>query len=133
MAYVTVRPSSVAGGGNGVFTTALGGYSEGDFITQYAGTMMSDAQVSAKKHNPEHTIYCSTFSRPYLSGLNTPVVGKGVGSFINRRDEENASNVKFVYRFAKTKDESVWVVAVKAIKPEQELFVSYGNSFTIIN
>ncbi len=131
LSYVTVKQSTITGGGNGVFSTALGGYNEGDFITQYCGDLMSEAQVTTKKHNQEHTIYCSAFSLPYLSGLNSPVVGKGVGSFINRRDDANASNTKFVYRFAKTEEESVWIVAVKTILPNEELFISYGNSFKI--
>ncbi len=80
----------------------------------------------------EHTMYCSTFTAQYLSGLTVPVVGLGVGSFVNRRDEQHESNTKFVFRFAKTEFESVWVVAVKDIKSGTELFMPYENSFRLI-
>jgi hypothetical protein len=133
LSYVTVRPSTVLGGGNGVFTTGLGSFNEGDFITEYVGVLLSEAQFTANQHNPEHTLYCATFSLPYLSGINEIVIGKGVGSFINRRDKENPANTKFVYRFAKTKAESVWIVAVKKIEMHEELFVPYGNSFSLLH
>jgi hypothetical protein len=131
LSYVTLKPSSVVGGGNGVFTTSLGSYRKGDFITQYVGTLLSKEQVLENQHNPEYTLLCSSFSLPYLNGINQPIVGKGIGSFINRRNEENSANAKFVYRFAKTAEESVWIVAEKDIKSGEEIFISYGNSFKI--
>jgi hypothetical protein len=132
LSYVTVKSSTIANAGNGVFTTALGSYREGDFITQFCGTLMNEQQVLDKQHNAQHTMYCSTFTAQYLSGLTVPTVGKGVGSFVNRRDEQHESNAKCVLRYAKTENESVWIVAVKDIKPGSELFIPYGNSFKLL-
>jgi hypothetical protein len=132
LSYLTVKPSSVVGGGNGVFTTALGSFDEGDFITEFCGDHLSKEDYKASKHRREYTIECRDFQKPYISGLDYAKVGFGVGSLINKCDDKNLPNIKFVYRFAKTSRESVWVMATRRIVPNSELFTVYGNGFRIL-
>jgi hypothetical protein len=130
--YCEVKESTIDGGGLGVFT-CMYPLRKNDIITQYEGTLLTKEQFKHGLHNPQHTMLIKQFTPQYLSGITTPVDGKGMASFINRADQKvNLKNVEFVFRGAKTNEQTVWARATTNISVGSELFGSYGNGFRLI-
>lgn len=121
------KQSTITDAGYGLWTTDFGDFQEGDYITQYAGTLLTEQQYKNKEHNPQHTIYCRGFKKPYLSGLTEPKEGEGYGSFVNRG---TASSVNCEYVF-KSEDQTVWLRATKYIAKTTEMFTVYGGGFHV--
>ena len=90
-------------------------YTKGDLLTKYDGVDCSRAQV------------CSIFPQThinqteglYVDGLRTPVVGRGVGSFVNHSVNANAKCVRM--------EGAVVIVATKGIKVGAEVTINYGT------
>ena len=90
-------------------------YKKGDLLTKYDGVDCSRAQV------------CSIFPQThinqteglYVDGLRTPVVGRGVGSFVNHSVNANAKCVRM--------EGAVVIVATKGIKVGAEVTINYGT------
>lgn len=128
--YITLRESQISGGGRGVWTTHTS-YCQSEYLTEYGGVFTTAEQVEKGDYNRQHTIECAGFTEPYLSGLTTPVVGLGLGSFINRGSRDSSAlqvNCEYVWR---KESQTVWVRCITYIPPYSELFISYGSGFHI--
>ena len=73
----------------------------------------------------------------YLEGIHEAHIGSGLGSLINRPNPNQKANVRF-YEIRGTvpprvgaKAPRVLILALKLIKPGEELLVHYGNGFQI--
>lgn len=127
--YLIYKNSLIAKAGGGVFTTYFS-FDPGDIITQFEGELMSGDQVCQKEHNIGYTLYCATLSKPFISGIKQIEVGKGFGSFINRRTIDHKKNVEFVFCAA---TDTVWVRATRYIAAGEELYTSYGLHYKRMN
>ncbi len=92
---------------------------------------MSQKMFEAGLHEPQHTMWCRSFAKPYLSGITKATIGMGLGSFVNRRNKEHRKNVEFVCKGSKTANPTVWIKAMCTIVAESELYASYGTSFKL--
>jgi hypothetical protein len=128
ISILEIKPSKQPGGGNGVFSKST--IQVGDFVTWYQGEWMEVAPDS------EYTIKLID-SGGYLEGIHEAHIGSGLGSLINRPNPNQKANVRF-YEIKGTvppqvgaKAPRVLIIALKLIKPGEELLVHYGNGFQI--
>ena len=101
-------------------------------ITTYAGTKKSLVQVKALKNTKEYdylilptrTGINKINAKPYVLGLMDPVVGKGLGSFVNApyNGSKYASNCSFKYDPI---IKHTLIYAIKDVWPGDELYMSY--------
>ena len=131
--YVRLAPSKLPVelmAGRGVFSNRH--FIKNECITSYAGTKKSLAQVKALKNTKEYdylilptrTGINKKNSMPYVLGLMEPVVGKGLGSFVNApyKGSNYASNCSFKYDPIIKR---TLIYAIKDVWPGEELYMSY--------
>jgi len=114
-----IAPSSIAGAGDGLWTTRP--RKPHDLIAQYTGETMTDVQCTAR-YGPRATA-------PYALEVarNTVIDAAGrrcAGAYANHRPLGRAN-----CRFTRRKDGTVWISACRRIRPDTELFVSYGRAY----
>jgi SET domain-containing protein len=113
---VEIRDSTLVGAGKGLF--AKREFHAGDVICEYIGKMLSVKEVFRLE---DHS---------YLMRLGSPNIyidGKDVFSFA-RHINDNRNKLKHNVKFEKYPQErKALVVAIKNIKPGDELFVDYGK------
>ena len=129
--YITYKKSGlkVKKAGNGVFTTNIGYFEVNDFITEMSGDLFTAEEFEEKKSKIVETSYAVEITKQlYLIGLKKPVVGKGLGSFINRGNR-STNNCKYMIN---KKLGKVRIVATKVIEPNNELFMPYGSGYKMI-
>jgi SET domain-containing protein len=130
LAYVS--DSKITGAGRGVFANTK--LVEDQMVTRYDGTIRQ--HLSTNLRTRQYTIKVeqkkkkgnNTSSYLYLWGLTDPMVGRGLGSFINRPKRGQRPNCIFEVDDDR---KTVWVKALKNIKKGTELLVSYGHGFRI--
>jgi SET domain-containing protein len=89
-----------------------------ELITYYDGERI-DYSV-ARSRDPSH-IRSVAFGHEAIDGLREPAAGRGAGSFCNHSDRPNA-------RYH-TRDDCVWIKALRDIHPGEEVLVSYGKTY----
>jgi SET domain-containing protein len=117
---VYVAPSGIAGAGDGLFT--LVSRKRGDFLAPYVGRVINRAQMDEMYGEDNLAPYTVQISRDLLIDA---ACARGIGAMANHALPANA---KFVTN-ARTK--TVKVVATRALAPNQEIFVDYGNEYFI--
>jgi SET domain len=129
---VTVGPSKIQDAGRGVFANA--DLVKKQVVTRYDGEIHHHESID--NHVRQHTIKVEqkkkkgndTSSYLYLWGLTNPMVGRGLGSFLNRPKRGQRANCIFEVDDDR---KTVWVKALKNIKTGTELVASYGHGFRI--
>ena len=140
MYHVQVRPSSIAGGGKGLFaydkTKAPDAVvfkgkkkhrfsvSAGDLICPYNGEILSREQMDDR--------YGTTHTAPYGIQIRNnryedSALHRGVGSLINHKAIGRGANCEFVIN----RNQRIELKAMKDIRNGEELFVSYGNRYVL--
>lgn len=114
--------------GMGVFTRKV--IQKGTIITTVAGEKISIDEYERlsimQSYKLRYTIFFN--SKNIFQPLHEPVVGRGLGSFINNGGHNNAgkNNCKFSYS---NKDDVVYVRTTKIVKAYHELFIPYGTGY----
>jgi hypothetical protein len=131
--YVRIAQSklpSVLNPGRGVFTNKH--FVKNEYITTYEGIKLNLVQVNALKNKKEYdyiilptrTGMHKKNATPYILGLMNPVVGKGLGSFVNApyKGSNYAANCSFKYDSI---IEQTVIFAIKDVWPGDELYMAY--------
>lgn len=74
--WLEIKNSTRAGAGSGVFTKVV--FQKDDFITCYEGDLVDNEDDVTNK---DYAL--KVYGKPTIDGITTPILGKGVGSFIN--------------------------------------------------
>jgi len=106
----------------------------GDYVTVVHGNTVRVEDTSFMKRT--HLFRLSVTNKTVLLGIDVPVEGKGLGSFIQRGDAstKDATPCKRVCdtncMFINIKGE-IFIKITKHIKKDRELFMSYGQGVTV--
>jgi hypothetical protein len=112
--------STILNGGGGVFARRC--YHPGDIITVFDGDVL-DRSIPLSNREKDWTVEVGGLR---VRGSQQPVRGRGLGSFINGSDHGHKANVRF---HAFRTSSLVAVECMRFIRPNQELFVSYGAGY----
>jgi len=120
---VEYRQSVIPGSGCGVFARV--GLREGDVVTRFEGEI-----VSATPTDPEYAIeFKFGVQVCYIDGIRTPVIGKGLASFVNRESRtipKARKNCVIVGVGGR-----MYVQVIRNIKPGSELYTVYSRGYRI--
>ncbi|EZG44527.1 SET domain protein [Gregarina niphandrodes] len=125
---VEVGPSTIAGGGSGLFTARA--FRKGELVTEYVGEILDRAEAE-RRCSVGQFQYIGTLQAQqyYIDGLRVPEAGRGGASFINHAQPKlaNAAWVEvadrrlcFPRKFAR---------ATRALAPGTEVFINYGKTY----
>ena len=133
--YVKIAPSklpSELNPGRGVFANRH--FVKNEYITTYAGIKKTLVQVNSLKNTKEYDYIIlptrngmhKKNAAPYVLGLMEPVVGKGLGSFVNApyRGSNYAANCSFKYDPIIKR---TVIFAIKDVWPGDELYMAYSR------
>jgi hypothetical protein len=110
---------TIEGGIRSLFSSHNTVFVKGDYITTYPHN--TDPTQDALNNYKIHTLKNS----PDIVGLTTPVIGVGLGSFINSTwNNSGIKNCEFQYH-----NGVMYVVAIKFISYNTELFTTYGVGY----
>jgi hypothetical protein len=116
--------------GNGVFATAL--IRKGERFVQYTGTLISHEQADEEYHgdvDSGHT-FLFTLNKHWVIDANRKAT---IAKWINTSCEPNA--VAYVHSENKKKPDpkkdTVWIEALRTIRPGEEITYDYGFDFEI--
>ena len=120
---LVVRPSSIAGAGNGLFADR--DFARNDIITKYDGPIAMVPRTLPPKDEMSH--WASLIPSHWgVQGLRYPVEGRGGGSFINhvasRPNAEFVKNNEAGHPFY-----GIYIKARRAIKKGEEIYLTYGR------
>lgn len=120
-AGLVVRPSSVAGAGQGLFVERA--VKKGEVVCAYTGQRINIAEMLRRK-DPSDRAYVMGF------GLNKYLCARDrlhvLARFINDHADPARHNVRFVKLWEERRAD---VVATRHIAAGEELFVSYGANY----
>ena len=118
--------------GRGVFTNRH--FVKNEYITTYAGTKLTLSQVNSLRNKKEYdyillptrTGMHKKHAAPYILGLMDPVVGEGLGSFVNApyNGSKFAANCSFKYDPIIKR---TVIFAIKDVWPGDELYMAYSR------
>ena len=133
--YVRIAPSklpSELNPGRGVFANRH--FVKNEYITTYSGIKLTLLQVNSLKNTKEYdyiilptrTGMHKKNAKPYILGLIHPVVGKGLGSFVNApyKGSNYAANCSFKYDPIIKR---TVIFAIKDVWPGEELYMAYSR------
>lgn len=125
---IEIKPSTIEGAGLGLFARIP--FNQGDYITEYDGTVMNkDVAKSLPREQTTH--FRSRDSSSVIAGFKDPeaALGWGGASFANdRRSSEN--NSKFCQFYDKEiASYRVFLMATKRIEVGDEICASYGSDY----
>lgn len=125
-ASLAVRPSTLEGAGRGLFVTAP--LPRGAVITDFDGERVDRAQAMSR--NPSH-MRVVLYQFLYIDGLREPLPGRGWGSFANDPRDPQRVNAAFrnVWPWRGAPTPRVALCATRALRPGEEVFVSYGRDY----
>lgn len=123
------KASGIVGGGNGLFTTTKT-FKRGDAVAKFDGVVidMKEAKVLRDKGQSSYIV---THSPPHTAVLAPSAVSdsKYGAQFANHMDKKDARlNVKLERVFDKLGNPWPFLVAIKDIPTDTELFFCYGGS-----
>jgi len=131
---VEVRPSRIAGAGNGLFASRA--FAKGDVVTFVDGPVVSDSEVRKRdKRDPSLNTHVVTLMSHFLvvDALRSPQEGRGGGSFANDPlHDRKLSNVQFEVCDCRDPERFNKVVVLRAlrdIEQGEEILVSYGPGY----
>lgn len=118
-AGLQVKPSTIAGAGDGLFTTVARKREEK--IVEYTGEVLSGEEADAR-YGPQATM--PYVLEPGQGQVIDAACRRGPGAYANHKTRSQANT-----RFSRSPDGSIWLRATKNIPANTELFVSYGDRF----
>jgi len=120
-----IKPSTIQDAGNGVFATRH--FYPKDPITIYSFTRI----ITAAEHDTlkgqieyDYVLMLRGNRQHCFVGLTDPVIGLGLGSFVNAPPPGKESNCQFKFT---NPDNLPYLVALKNIYKSEELFVAYNK------
>ena len=113
------KQSTITGAGHGLFANR--NFVKNDLITIYEGEIV-EAETIETWSKKEREFCMDLPDGKILVGLSTPVLNKGLGSFINRINNPRQHNCRFVIESDR---KTVVVYATKSIVKGQELLTCY--------
>ena len=120
---VEYGPSSIKNAGNGIHAGEM--LFVNDIVTQYSGKL-----TRKKPTTPKECEYCMDLSNRFLIGDFTPVLNKGLASFVNR--EERGVNKRKNCVIIEGDDKKLaYLHVTKPIKKGEELVTVYGKGYKI--
>ncbi len=121
-AYLEVKPSSLPGCGNGLFTTSF--IPKGSYITEYQGKITSWKDAD---HDEGHNLYIYFVNRNHV--IDASKNKKDFAHFAN--DASGKTKVKGIRNNSEyeVKGKKVYIVSTRDILPNQEVLVGYGQDY----
>ena len=137
---IRVGKSSIPGAGSGLFVEKK--WKRGHAITEYDGDVIDhESCIWMRSHKmASHIITLHSMSCA-ISGLKTPVDGRGAGSFVNASLKGITPNARFVSTEKHLLDvprckrggfvrlKRIWVVALRDLDVGEEVVCSYGRCY----
>ena len=131
-----VRPSTIRNAGHGLF--AARPFKKNDFITMYAGVLVSGEEIARIEEQAERSgTFADTHSHTKsvnfgsaILGLKTipAPTGKGGGSYANDGGQER-NNCVYTRIGLQTGTDIIVLKATQDIAVDSEVFVSYGATY----
>lgn len=129
--HLQIRPSNIPNAGMGVFAfnPALGNtakvFSKGEKICAYIGEQINDHELN-QRYGELTAPYCVKYSKnKYIDGA----LIRGIGTLFNTNTTSNAKNKANLYLATRGTRYKIGVKAIKDIKNNEEIYVSYGDQY----
>lgn len=125
---VVIKNSKIKNAGYGLFADR--DFKRGEIITGVDGDIISFQEAKKREFTKRSHMRTLLYHNLVLDGLRVPCRGKGGGSFANDGLHVSQNNAKFhnVY-FANKLLPVCFLRAIKNIKKNEEILVSYGRQY----
>lgn len=119
-----IRPSSIEGAGNGLFTRVA--FANNELVTMYGGIRMSENIYlsNTSVFPPGLDAYLLETPDMFIDGRTNFRLAKELGRWITH--SKNRANCKFIVEGEAGK---IAIRATRDIEPGEELFLNYGNNY----
>lgn len=119
---VEVKKSTISSAGKGLFATKA--FAKGEYVTSYKGDLLTKEQYDAMDPSNDYVLMVS--KNKFIDAEKSTVQDARYCNMARSKDRPAVrNNVAFSY----STQRGAFIVALKAIKPGDELLVSYGRSY----
>jgi uncharacterized protein len=121
--YLYIKTSQIANAGNGLFT-AIKIYKE-EIIALFKGEIISDTEAKLRASNGNDKYFINMLDGSIMDSMPTDCFAK----FANDAEGLSLLNFKNNAKIALDENNNVCIIALKNIKPEEEIFCNYGKKY----
>jgi uncharacterized protein len=125
--YLYVQASQIANAGSGLFT-ALPIY-KNEIISVFAGEILDNAQAKIRADKNQDAYFISMLNGNTMDSMHTDCFAKYANDAEGKIDEKQKQGLKNNAIITMADNDKICIVAVKNIKANEEIFVSYGKDY----
>jgi SET domain-containing protein len=121
--YLYIQTSQLPNAGKGLFTSI--DIFKDEVIAIFKGEVLTDKEASNRAKNKADGYFINMLDGTILDSKNTPCFAK----YAN--DSQGLKKTSYAYNaeISLNDDEKVCLIALKKIKPREEIFCSYGKKY----